>query len=116
MKKIISLAVVSVFLFSMMFTTAALAGADFGMVYATTLGLGTEGLRSMVSSIVSILLGFLGILAIIVILVGGFQWMLSGGNEEKVASARGMIIAGVIGLAIVLASFAIVTFVIGAVT
>ncbi|MEA2088768.1 MAG: hypothetical protein U9O55_02940 [Patescibacteria group bacterium] len=114
MKKIISLVFVSVFLFSMMFSVTL--AQNFGMEYATTLGLGTEGLRSMISSVVSILLGFLGILAIIVILVGGFQWMLSGGNEEKVASARGMIIAGVIGLAIVLASFAIVTFVIGAIT
>ncbi|NCF74984.1 MAG: hypothetical protein GWO87_00640 [Xanthomonadaceae bacterium] len=114
MKKIISLAFISIFLFSMMFSSVALA-QGFGMDYVTTLGLGTEGLRSMISSVVNILLGFLGILAIIVVLVGGFQWMLSGGNEEKVASARGMIIAGVIGLAIVLASFAIVKFVVEAV-
>ena len=38
--------------------------------------------------------------------------MTAAGNEEKVSSARTTIIAGIIGLAIIIASFAISRFVI----
>jgi len=55
---------------------------------------------------------FLAIIAVIVILIGGFRWMTAAGNEDRVASAKKTIIAGAIGLIIILAAYAIVTFVI----
>ena len=73
---------------------------------------GTNDLRDTIVSLINVLLGFLGIIAVIIILWGGFQWMTAAGNEEKVSSARTTIIAGVIGLAIIIASFAISRFVI----
>ena len=73
---------------------------------------GTADLRDTIVSLINVLLGFLGIIAVIIILWGGFQWMTAAGNEEKVSSARTTIIAGVIGLAIIIASFAISRFVI----
>jgi TRAP-type C4-dicarboxylate transport system permease small subunit len=74
--------------------------------------LGTADLRETIVSLVNVLLGFLGIIAVIIILWGGFQWMTAAGNEEKVGEARSLIIAGIIGLAIIIASFAIASFVI----
>jgi hypothetical protein len=111
MKKITSIALVSLFAFSMM-TSAAFAQISIPSTVGGTFGLGTQDLYSTLTGIVNVLLGFLGVLAIIVILVGGFKWMTSGGNEEKVAGARQMIVAGIIGLAIILAAFAIVQFVV----
>ena len=73
---------------------------------------GTADLRDTIVSLVNVLLGFLGIIAVIIILWGGFKWMTAGGNEEKVGEARSLIIAGIIGLAIIIASFAISRFVI----
>ena len=73
---------------------------------------GTNDLRDTIVQLVNVLLGFLGIIAVIIILWGGFQWMTAAGNEEKVTSARTTIIAGIIGLAIIIASFAIASFVI----
>lgn len=58
-------------------------------------------------------LGFLGLVAVILIIYGGFTWMTSAGNEERVKKAKEIIKASVIGLVIVLASWMIVTFVIG---
>jgi len=57
-------------------------------------------------------LGFLSIIAVLIILMGGFKWMTAGGNEEKVEEAKKMIIAGIVGLAVIFTSFAIATFVI----
>lgn len=79
----------------------------------TTVGLGEKDPRIMVAEFVKIFLGFLGLIALILILIGGFKWMLSGGNEEKVGDAKKMIVAAAIGLLIILASYGITTFVIG---
>lgn len=48
--------------------------------------------------------GFVGVLAVLMIIIGGFQYMLSGGNEERRRAARQTIQWSLIGLAIVLAS------------
>ena len=111
MKKLISLGLVSLFAFSMM-TSVAFAQVNISSDLGGTFGLGTQDLKATLVGIINVVLGFLGIIAVVVILVGGFKWMTSGGSEEKVASARQMIIAGVIGLAIILAAFAIVQFVV----
>jgi hypothetical protein len=68
--------------------------------------------RETAVTIIKYLMTFLGIIAVTVILIGGFRWMTAAGNEDKVGSAKKTIIAGAIGLVIVLAAFAIVTFVV----
>ena len=76
------------------------------------LGLGERDPREIVAQVINVILGFLGIIAVVIILLGGFKWMTAGGGEDKVAEAKKMIVAGVIGLVIILASYAIATFVI----
>ena len=68
--------------------------------------------RQIVVDIIKIVLGFLGILAVIIILFAGFKWMTAGGNEENITSAKQMLIAGIIGLVIILSSYALATFII----
>lgn len=85
---------------------------DVGLNYGTYTGLGTKDIRNGVMSIVSLLMGFLGIIAIIIILYGGFVWLISAGNEEKVGQAKKIITAGIIGLVIIFISYALATFVI----
>lgn len=48
-------------------------------------------------------------LAVIVILVGAFLFLTAGGDPEKIASARGWIIGGVIGVAIALLSSGLIS-------
>lgn len=45
-------------------------------------------------------------LAIIYLMYGGIRWMTSGGDKTKVESARKHIVAAVIGLVVVLGTFA----------
>ena len=91
---------------------AQAVGPDLGLNYATGIGLGTRDVRAMVSTIINVLLGFLGIIAVVIILLGGFKWMTAGGNDEKTGEARKLIGAGVVGLIIILAAYAIASFVI----
>ena len=75
-------------------------------------GLGNEPLKSSINKIIGVLLGFLGILAVIIILWGGFIWMTAMGDEDKVAKAKQLIIAGIVGIIIILSAYAIAQFVI----
>jgi type IV secretory pathway VirB2 component (pilin) len=75
-------------------------------------GLPQTDLKVTIMRIINVILGFLGIIAIIIIVLGGFKWMTCGGSEDKTKEARELIIAGIIGLVIVLAAYAIVNFVI----
>jgi len=76
-----------------------------------TIELGNRDIRATIASIINVAMGLLGIIAVAIILIGGFQWMTAGGNEENVDKAKKRIIQGVIGLAIILASWAIARFV-----
>jgi len=73
--------------------------------------LGTKSLPETIAGIINVILGFLGILSTAIILLGGFKWMTSQGNEEKVGEARKLIGAGVVGLVIILSAYAISKFV-----
>jgi len=76
--------------------------------------LGGGDIRVMIARIINIALGLLGIVALLLILYGGFLWMTAGGNEENVDKAKKVLINAVIGLAIILTSFAISQFILNA--
>ena len=108
-KSILSMAAMTLWAIPMM---AGAASVDLGLTYATGIGLGTRDIRSMISSIINVLLGFLGIIAVVIILLAGFKWMTAGGADEKIGDAKKLLGAGVIGLIIILAAYAIAAFVI----
>ena len=54
---------------------------------------------------------WVGIIAVIVIIIGGVLYVVSQGDPAKIARAKATILYSVIGLLVVLLSFAIVNFV-----
>lgn len=71
--------------------------------------------ESIAIKVIQWILGTLGLIAVIMILFGGFMWMTAAGNEEKVKKAKAILTSAVIGLVIVLLSWAILTFVVSTV-
>jgi hypothetical protein len=61
--------------------------------------------RQTAARIINVALSFLGIISVIIVLVGGFKYMISGGNEEKTSEAKNLIVSGIIGLAIILSAW-----------
>jgi hypothetical protein len=90
-------------------------GEITGEEFAGEAGLSAGDLPTTIASLIRVVLGFLGIVAVVIILIGGFKWMTAGGNDDKVKSAKKVIISGIIGLVIVLSAFAIASFVIGSI-
>ncbi len=76
-----------------------------------SIGLGTANLYDAVIRLIGWVLGLLGIIAVIMVLWGGFQWMVSGGNEERVDRAKKTLSGAIVGLIIILLAWAIVRFV-----
>jgi len=68
--------------------------------------------REMAVNVVRFFMTFLGIIAVCIILYGGFIWMTAAGNEDKVAKAKKIIVAGAIGLAVIISAYVIVNFII----
>lgn len=73
--------------------------------------LGSRPLRETIGGVVNVILGFLGILTTLIILLGGFKWMTSQGNTDKVDEAKKLIGAGIVGLVIVLVAYAVSRFI-----
>jgi hypothetical protein len=92
--------------------------ADFGLAAANNIGLPNTANDPKVAAVMVVryLMTFLGIISVIVILWGGFQWLTAGGNEDKVAGAKKTLIAGIIGLIIIIAAFAIVQIIVNTAT
>ena len=80
--------------------------------FQTQTGLGNQDLATTIGRIVNIVLGFLGLIAVIIIVIGGFIWMTSGGAQDKIDKAKALIKAGVIGMIIIVLSFAAATFIV----
>jgi len=91
-------------------------GSISGETFANIAGFGTESLTVIIARIIRVFLGFLGVIAVLFILYGGLKWMISGGDTNKVQKARAILINAVIGLVIVLSSYAIAQFVIDRLT
>ena len=116
-KHLMSLAIVALLL-TPVFALQVSAQADFGLDEVNNgldNSLSNRDPRAIVGSIINVALGFLGVIAVAIILMGGFKWMTAGGNEDKVSEAKKLLGAGVIGLVIVLAAWAVSTFIIGAI-
>ncbi len=59
------------------------------------------------------LLGIVGSLALAMFVYAGFTMLISAGNPQKVTAAKNTLIASVVGLAIVFASFILIRFLLG---
>lgn len=80
--------------------------------FSDNVGLGQGDLRETIGKVIQVALSFLGIVAVCIVLWGGMRWMTAGGSEEKVKDAQKIMIAGMIGLAIILSAWAITSFVV----
>ncbi|MAF24807.1 hypothetical protein CL634_04445 [bacterium] len=73
-------------------------------------------LAETVARVLKIVLSFLGVVFLALVIYGGLLWMTSAGNEDSVTKAKKVLTAAIIGIIIVLASFAITNFVVNQLT
>ena len=81
-------------------TTASEAANEAGVT--TTLNVNT-----LIGNVISVVLGFMGVLFLVLTIYAGLMWMTAGGNTDNVKKAKNILVNSVIGLIIVLSSYAI---------
>ena len=72
--------------------------------------------RVIIGNILNALLGLIGSIALIMFIAGGVEILLSTGNSDKIKKGRDTMVYAAIGLAIIFSSYALVNYVITALT
>jgi hypothetical protein len=72
---------------------------------------GVDDVNRILRRIVNFLSALVGVVAVIMIIVGGFRYITSGGNDTSVTSAKNTILYAIIGLVIVALAQVLVRFV-----
>ena len=70
-----------------------------------------NSLSDVIGSIIEILLMFAWILAVVYLIIGGYQYITSGGNPDAATKARNTIVGSVIGLIVTFSAYLIVKFI-----
>jgi len=74
----------------------------------------TQTLGQLIGMLISAVLGILGVILLVLVVYAGFLWMTAAGDDKKIKKAKDILASAVVGLIIVVASYSISTFVIGA--
>lgn len=69
-------------------------------------------LFTTIGTMINGVLGLAGVILLVMVIYGGFLWMTAGGKAEQLEKSKSVLINSIIGLVIILSSFAISQFVI----
>lgn len=72
------------------------------------------GVDGSFSNVINTILYVAGIVAVAMLIIGGIRFMISRGDKDKVQKAKNTIIYAIIGLILVIFSYAIVNFIVSA--
>jgi len=78
--------------------------------------LGTSDVPTLIGRVIKAVLGIVGSIALLMFVYGGFLWMTSSGNEQKITKGKNVLVWATIGLAIIFLSYSLVGFVIKGLT
>lgn len=74
------------------------------------------GPNGVFTQITNTVLYIVGIISVVMLIYGGLRYAISGGDSKKVTDAKNTILYAIIGLIVSILAFAIVNFVINAIT
>lgn len=110
---VLSLAVAAVAVVMPIALPSASAQFKSGLDAARTGEMSTKPIGTTIGEVVNVFLYFVGAVAVIVVIWGGFQYITSSGDSQKATTAKNTIMYAVIGIVVVVMSYAIVNWVFG---
>lgn len=81
-----------------------------------TTGLDNRSVENVVINVTQVVTGIIGVLAILMIVVSGVMYITSGGDQNRVDTAKRMLTYSIVGLVVALLAFTIVSTISGALT
>lgn len=74
------------------------------------------GQDSIFTTVVNVLLFVIGAISVVMLIIGGIRYTVSAGDSGNVTAAKNTILYAIVGLVIAFLAFAIVNWVLGAIT
>lgn len=72
---------------------------------------GFDGLRAFIDSIVTLAVALSALVTVVSLIISGFKFMLSGGDEDKIKDAQRSLIFSILGLILVFLAPTVIEFV-----
>ncbi|MFH1404786.1 MAG: pilin [Patescibacteria group bacterium] len=69
----------------------------------------TDDVRVVVGRVIQAIIGLSGVLAFAMFIWGGFMWLISAGNPERVKQGKDTLIWALIGLVVIFTAYTLVT-------
>ncbi len=76
-------------------------------------GIQGDDVRTYAGDIIKNGLRLVGFLFFVLMFYGGYLWMTARGSEDQISKAKRVLIAAVIGLALIVAAYAVTAFIVG---
>lgn len=105
--------IISAFIAEPSFATALIETGDAPSAISSATG-GEGSLKDLVQTILNFFLSFLGFVATIMVIYGGILYVTSAGNDENVGKAKKILLYAIVGIVIILLSFALINTILGA--
>ncbi len=77
---------------------------------------GSQNLVQFIGSIINLLLTFAGAIAIVFVIIGGYWYITSGGNEEQAEKGQKTLTNAIIGVVVVILSYVIINVIVNLVS
>lgn len=71
-----------------------------------------NGDESIIRRGINLMLYGIGVLSVVMLIFGGFKYIISGGQKDKVTSAKNTILYAIVGLLLAIFAYAIIHFVV----
>ena len=98
-----ALVLIGIFIFSGLQTSAVIAETSKEAIQggaeqvAGAPGNSTKGINNTITGVITILSVIAGIVAVVMLIVGGYKYMTSGGDANKVSSAKSTVLYELLG-------------------
>ena len=74
---------------------------------------GVDDVAILISNVTTIALGLIGTVALLFFIYGGITYMTSGGNPDQIMKAKNILLYSIVGIVLAIASWAIISFIMG---
>jgi FMN-dependent NADH-azoreductase len=72
----------------------------------------SQSLSDLIANVIRVLLIFAGVIAIVFVIIGGYQYIVSGGNEETAEKGKKTLINAIIGIVVIVLAYAIINVIV----
>jgi hypothetical protein len=88
-------------------------GASEGALCAKPNNVATQlfGTNSIFNTVTNIMLFLIGAISVVMLIIGGIRYVLSGGDQSSITSAKNTILYAIIGIVVAFLAYAAVNFV-----